>query len=323
MRKTLSSSLIIGLIFSIAIQPTQAKAQEELEGAITFSGAWALYPMVIKWAEEFQKIYPNVKIDIAAGGAGKGMADALASVVDIGNVSRDIYPEEIKKGAWFVAVTKDAVVPTFNETNPFKDGILSNGIKRKDFIRIWIDGEVTDWIDVVPGSATGSGKTDLHVYTRSDACGAAETWAKYLEKNQEDLLGIGVYGDPGLAEAVRKDLLGIGFNNINYVYDAKSKKQVKGIKVLPIDLNANGIIDQDEDFYKSRDEITEAIAAGKYPSPPARDLYFVSQGKPQRKVVIEFIKWVLTDGQKYVSDAGYISLSREKLLEGFKKIESE
>ena len=82
------------------------------------SGAWALYPMVVKWAEEFQKIHPKVRIDIAAGGAGKGIADALAGVVDIGMVSRDIHPAEIQKGAWWVSVVKDAVVPTISENNP-------------------------------------------------------------------------------------------------------------------------------------------------------------------------------------------------------------
>ncbi|MBU0759603.1 MAG: extracellular solute-binding protein [Candidatus Omnitrophica bacterium] len=324
MKKILSSLLVIGLLLGMEIQLNHAEAKkEESEGTITMSGAWALYPMAVKWAEEFQKIHPKVKIDVAAGGAGKGMADALASVVDIGNVSRDIYPEEIKKGAWFVAVTKDAVVPTVNENNPLKEEILLKGIKRKDFIRIWIAGDVTDWKDVVSVSEKVSGKTDLHVYTRSDACGAAKTWAKYLGEKQEDLLGVGVYGDPGVAEAVRKDVLGIGFNNINYAYDAKSKRQVKGIKVLPIDLNGNGRIDEDEDFYNSRDEITEAIATGKYPSPPVRDLHFVSQGKPKRKVVTEFIRWVLTEGQKYVPEAGYINLTEEKLQEGLKKLEDE
>ncbi len=322
MRKIVSSLLAVGLFLSVATQPGPANAQEELEGTITFSGAWALYPMVVKWAEEFQKVYPDVRIDVAAGGAGKGMADALASVVDIGNVSRDIYPEEIKKGAWFVAVTKDAVVPTFNENNPFKDVILSKGMKREDFIGIWMNGDMTDWKDAVSGESKVPGKTGLHVYTRSDACGAAKTWAKYLGKDQEDLLGIGVYGDPGLAEAVRKDVLGIGFNNINYVYDPQTKIQVKGIKVLPVDLNANGTIDEDEDFYESRDGITEAIAAGKYPSPPARDLYFVSHGRPQREVVIKFMRWVLTEGQKYVAEAGYIPLNSGKLREGLEKLES-
>lgn len=325
MKKILSAFLAFSLLFTLGCQKkTYEKLKgNELEGKITMSGAWALYPMAVKWAEEFQKIHPKVKIDVAAGGAGKGMADALAQIVDIGNVSRDIYQEEIDKGAWWVSVTKDAVVPTVNENNPVLKDLLSKGVKRETFIGIWITEEVKDWKDVVPLTEKISGKTDLHVYTRSDACGAAKTWAKYLGKNQEDLLGVGVYGDPGLAEAVKKDVLGIGFNNINYVYDADTKRQVNGIRVLPIDFNSNDRIDKDEDFYNSRDEIVNAIATGKYPSPPARDLHFVAHGKPRRKVVIEFIKWVLTDGQKYVPEAGYITLTEEKLQEELRKLEND
>ena len=69
-----------------------------MKGTVRISGAWALYPMMVKWGEEFRKTYPNIRIDISAGGAGKGIADALAGMVDIGMVSRDIRPEEIKPG---------------------------------------------------------------------------------------------------------------------------------------------------------------------------------------------------------------------------------
>ena len=52
--------------------------------------------MAVRWAEEFRKIYPDVRIDLSAGGAGKGITDALNNMVDIGMVSREIYNEEIK-----------------------------------------------------------------------------------------------------------------------------------------------------------------------------------------------------------------------------------
>lgn len=320
MRGFLSCLVAVGILVVCGCKKgsgEQSQGEENvLEGTITLSGAWALYPMSVKWAEEFQKIHPKVRIDVAAGGAGKGMADALAGVVDIGMVSRDIYPEEVEKGAWWVSVTKDAVVPTVNEKNPVLKEILSGGLGRKAFIGIWITGEIKSW-----GAAAGRDLSHpINVYTRSDACGAAKTWAKYLGNNQEDLLGVGVYGDPGLAEAVKKDSAGIGFNNINYAYDTGTKKQIDGIRVLPVDLNDNGKIDEDEDFYGSRDEIVKAIAEGKYPSPPARDLYFVSRGKPGRKVVTGFIQWVLTDGQKYVHESGYIDLTEEKIQEALRKI---
>ena len=321
MKKILISLLIVSVLFGVACwKESQTQSTEkELEGVISVSGAWALYPMVVKWAEEFQKIHSDVRIDVAAGGAGKGMADCLAQVVDIGMVSRDIYPAEIEKGAWWVSVTKDAVVPTMNQNNPMSEELLAKGVKKETFIDIWITGKIKTWGQVAGAEADDS----IHVYTRSDACGAAKTWARFLGGNQEDLLGVGVYGDPGLAEAVKKDVLGIGFNNINYAYDANSQKQVDQIRIVPVDLNENGVIDKDEDFYNERDEIVDAIAAGKYPSPPARLLHLVSQGKPQRKVVIEFIQWILADGQRYIPESGYISLTEEKIQEELKKLDGE
>ena len=77
----------------------------ELNGTITISGAFALYPLMVRWGEEFQKLHPNVKFDISAGGAGKGMTDALSGAVDIGMVSRAIAPEEEQKGAFWISVT--------------------------------------------------------------------------------------------------------------------------------------------------------------------------------------------------------------------------
>ncbi len=53
-----------------------------------------------------QKMHPGVRIDISAGGAGKGMTDALAQVGDLGMVSRDVYPPEEEKGAVGFAVAK-------------------------------------------------------------------------------------------------------------------------------------------------------------------------------------------------------------------------
>lgn len=286
--------------------------------AIEVSGAWALYPMMIKWAEEFRKVYPNVRIDVSAGGAGKGMADALAGLVDIGMVSREIYPEEIKKGAFWVSVCKDAVVPTVNRNNPVLDDLLTQGIKKSVFINIWIHGNITTWGEVVGKPEV----TDpIKLFTRSDACGAAETWAKYMGRRQEDLgnFAVGVYGDPGLADAVKGNSLGMGYNNVNYAYDEKTKKTVEGIIIIPIDLNEDGQVDDDENFYETKDELVNAIATGVYPSPPARNLNLVTKDA-FTGMTKEFVKWILTDGQQYVEETGYIQLSPEKIKEEMEKL---
>ena len=100
----------------------------------------------------------------------------------------------------------------------------------------------------------------------------------------------------------------------------KTKKPNPGIVVLPIDVNNNGKIDAAENFYATSTQLISAIAQGKYPSPPARDLYLVSNGKPTNPVVIAFLKFILTDGQKYNVSNGYITLSKEKLNTGLAKL---
>ena len=317
MNKITKFFLFLSVLFSATSVP-KSFSQEKSSGQISISGAFALYPMVIRWADEYKKINPGVRFDISAGGAGKGISDALNGMVEIGMVSREIYPEEIKKGAFPIAVTKDAVVAVVSDLNPSLKEILTKGLKKDAANNIWITGRYTTWAQAFGAKSS----SPIHIYTRSDACGAAEMWAKFFGKKQEDLLGVGVFGDPGLAQAVKKDPLGIGFNNIGYAYDASTRQQIKGLKVVPVDLNNNGKIDSDEDFYSSMNDLIAAIASGKYPSPPSRELYFVMKGSPRNnKVVTDFIRWVLSDGQKYVNDAGYISLSKERIETELKKLQ--
>jgi phosphate transport system substrate-binding protein len=318
MKKTLLYITALSIVCWITLTSNKivSPASDDLSGNFSISGAFALYPLAVKWGEEFKKLHPKVQFDISAGGAGKGISDALAGMVDLGAVSRDIYPEEVKKGALPFAVAKDAVVATVSSANPDIREILTKGLTKDAFAKIYISGLYKNW-----KQAGFSVAAPIHVYTRSDAAGAAETWAKYVDKKQEDLQGVGVFGDPGLLQAIKKDAIGIGYNNIAYVYDSKTKKQLTGITIVPIDVNGNGKIDADENFYGSLDELTKAIASGKYPSPPARDLYFVSKNKPQRKVVVEFLKWVLTDGQKILNEAGYIGLTKDKIANELKEIQ--
>ena len=305
----ISLFLVMVAIVTISCGGKRETKEGELSGELSLSGAFALYPLAIQWAEEFQQIHPGVRIDVSAGGAGKGMTDALAGVVDLGMVSREIYPPEKEKGAVGFAVAKDAVAPTINANNPKLNELLSKGLSREAAIKIWITGEATTWGDVL-GTED---KTPLHAYTRSDACGAAETWAKWLDKKQEDLGGTAVFGDPGVATAVQKDSYGIGLNNIGYAYDNDTHKPNAGILVLPIDSNNDGVITPDEKFYDTKDELITAIAEGKYPSPPARDLYLVTKRVPTNPVIKTFLKYVLSKGQEKNIPAGYIGISKEKI----------
>lgn len=295
--------------------PARAAYNDTLKGTLQLSGAFALYPLAVRWAEEFRLMHPHVRIDISGGGAGKGMTDALTGMVDIGMVSRDIYPEEKAKGALPIAVVRDAVLPTINVNNPDIEAIRSKGLSRANARKLW-KGEFDTWGQVLGTSS----RKPVHVFTRSDACGAAETFAAWLGTRQEDLEGTAVFGDPGVASAIQKDKVGIGYNNIAYVYDQRTGKPFEGIMVLPIDLNGDGHLTADEDFYGNVKNLMQAVNAGLYPSPPARELYMVLKGKPTKPALVEFLHFVLTDGQRYASEIGFVPLQPRQLAAELEKL---
>lgn len=306
----------LAFILVAAILFSACSSGKKKEQTISLSGAFALYPMAVKWSEEYQKEHPEIKFNISAGGAGKGVADALSGAVDLGMLSRAVEQQEIDNGLWFVAVTKDAVIPTINVGNPVLETLKKRGLTKDEFRKIYITGEITNW-NQLPGITNDLA---VNVYTRSDACGAAATWAEYIGGKQEDLKGTGIFGDPGLAEAVVKDVNGVGFNNTIFLYDLKTGGKNPGIDVIPNDVNGNGTIDPEEAFYDQFSQVLAAIGEGKYPSPPARDLYLVAKGKPQKQAVIDFLNWVVTKGQAFVPEAGYVPLTETTLQEQVSKL---
>lgn len=291
-------------------------ADQQLSGTIAVSGAFALYPMMTVWAGEFTKLHPQVQFDVQGGGAGKGMTDTLAGAVDIGMISRTIKPQEEANGAFWVPVAKDAVFPIVSTQNPLLADLTAKGLTQDVIKRIFVTGEMKTWGDVIGNPAV----TDqIHVFTRSDSAGAADQWALYAGgKAQADLQGIGVNGEPALVDTVGKDPLGIGFSNLNSVFDASSGKLVAGVVVPPIDINGNGTVDAGE-YYQTKAEAVKAIADGTYPSPPARFENLATKGKPQG-LVLAFIQWILTDGQQYLEQAGYVELTPAQQAEALTKL---
>ena len=334
-----------GLLFSLVScgggdRKARKNAVGEHSGDITISGAFALYPLVVKWSEEFQELHPGVSINVSTGGAGRGMTDVLADKVDLGMVSREVHDSELEKGALPFACAKDAVVITINAENPLAQEVIRHGISKETATKIWITGEYTTW-----GQVLGTdNKTPIHVYGRSDDCGAAETFAMWMGKQQEDLLrpikyritsffymigmrykdplGKELSGDPGLAAVIQADKLGIGYNNIDYAYDGKSHKPHTGLLICPIDINNDGTIDDEEYFYDNKDDFIAAVAEDKYPSPPARDLYLVSHGVPTNPTVVAFLEYVLTVGQKDNLPEGYIGLDDDELQKSLEQLKT-
>ena len=298
--------LLLPMLFSGCGRKPAAR-RGDLQGNIAVSGAFALYPLMLRWADAFSQRHPGVTIDVSAGGSGKGITDVLAGQVDLGMVSRELKAPERQRGAVAVAVARDAVVPIINIHHPLYRQLLRRGLTQQMACGIWVSGRVKTW-----GQVAGmNDHTPVNVYTRSDACGAAETFAAWLKSHQEDLLGTGVYGDPGIVRQVANDPYGLGMCNISYAFDDQTGRPNDGIALFPIDTNDDGHISKDEQFYDSKQTLIKAIQDGRYPCPPARELYVVSKGRPQNAIVKAFLRFILEEGQQYNVPAGFIPVNEK------------
>ncbi len=78
MQKSFPVWVIIILAVTLNACGSNSNENKNKEVSISFSGAFALYPLAQKWAEEYSKTHPEIRFDIQAGGAGKGLTDALS-----------------------------------------------------------------------------------------------------------------------------------------------------------------------------------------------------------------------------------------------------
>jgi len=314
-------ALVAVLILAVVGIVSLSGCTTQQKNTIKIEGAFALQPMMQVWATEYQKTHSNVTIDINANGAGTGMADALKGIADIGMVSRAVNNSEISQGAFWVSVAKDAVIATMNADNPVKDILLVKGVTKQQFKDIFITGNISTWGQLV-GNENITDK--IIVYTRSDACGAADTWAKYMGKYVQNDIGShlplerlsAVNGDNAVVAQVQANPFAIGYDNTGYVYTKKLADNTvvpaDGILPVPIDLNGNGTLESTEYVYTNRTTIVNAIIANVFPSPPARVENLATLHK-FTGITQDFVHWILTTGQQYVLDAGYVPLPQATL----------
>jgi len=285
--------------------------QNKTKHTIRISGAWALFPMMNVWAAEYQKTH-DVIIEISGGGAGKGMSDVLNAQVDIAMCSRPIRKEEIQQGAFYLSVAKDAVIATINSANPVLKEIYEQGLSKNDLEAVFLK-RITHWGELV-GKKIEDDK--IIVLGRADASGAAKVWADFLgnytQSDLQDKADANYSGDQAMCNGVQSNKNAIGFNNLNYAYNIENESFAEHIRPLPVDLNNDNILNKNENFYNNRRDLVAKVSEGIYPSPPSRLEYVVSKGSFQEPVK-KFIRWVLTEGQQFVTENGYVKLPKKEI----------
>lgn len=97
------------------------KKHGDLEGRIVIAGSTSVAPLIDVMADEYEKLYPKVEIEIQQTGSGAGITSTLEGACDIGMSSRELKAEEAERGARSSVIALDGIVVIVNKENPTDD----------------------------------------------------------------------------------------------------------------------------------------------------------------------------------------------------------
>ena len=294
-----------------------SKIKEKKKLTLRVTGAFALYPLMEIWARHYEEINPKIKIFVTPGSATKGNAAVVYNRADIGMFSKNIDLLQYKDSLVWFEVAKNAVLPIINSENPVIDSIKNYGITKENLTNVFVTGKINKWSELYK---INNLPKNINCYTRSDLCGAGDIFAEFLETSQQNLKGIGVYGDPGMISAIKNDIYGIGYCNFRYAYNIYTNKLNKEIEGFPLDINNNGVIDTDENIYSDLSNFRKSIKSINGSYPIKSGLYLLINKNSNNKFARKFLNWVLTEGQKYVEEAGYVPVDQSIIKDDILKL---
>jgi len=284
---------------------TPAELKSDLKGSFMISGAYALYPLISKLADEFMLIHPGVKIELKKASTGEGITDLITGQCQLALISRPLNDEELNAGIMVIPVAKDGVAPIINQKNPNIDKIMSQGISPDELMQIFSSGKELAW-----GEVLGTDSRDkITVFIRADESGAADIFAQFIYRKSSDLRGIGVNGDNEMIRSIQENPLALGFCNLSYAFDTTSGERTKDIQIIPTDLDFDDKIDRVEVPFMNLKEAHQSLWLGFFPDQLCRELTIGTMGKPNDPAVLEFLYYVLGEGQLSVTKSGFCPLN--------------
>jgi len=317
----------IALLLAVLVLALPVMAQTTLNGA----GATFPNPIYSKWFSEYNKLHPDIQINYQSLGSGAGIRQVLSGTVDFGASDTPMSDEQLaqsKTKILHIPTVLGAVVPAYNVPG------ISGDIKftPEALAGIFL-GKIQKWNDSVIAQANPGVKfpdKPIIVVHRSDGSGTTFIFTDYLSKVSKDWessvgkgaspkwpVGLGGKGNEGVAGQIRQLEGAIGY--IELVYAVENKITYGSVK------NAAG------NFVKaSLDTVTEAAASVKdmpadfrvsIKNAPGKTAYPISsftwllipqqaQDPKKGKIISDFLKWMVTDGQKMTNQLSYAPLPK-------------
>ncbi len=264
---------------------------------VFITGVRFAYPLVQQWIDEYNKVNPDVQLVIEA----RGSADPAKYDILIEAYEPDGGQAKNRE---LIHIARYAILPVANSKSAFAKTYGTKGLN-KDLINqlffhdIFADKEKEKEI-----------KAPYSIYTRLQKAGAPVVFAKSFGYDQKDIKGKAIAGsDEHLLKAILRDSIGVSYLPLTLIYDHASGKSVDGITVLPVDLDGNGKINDEERFY---DNLTTVVQ--RLEEKPLKDINnipveYIHLSVDRTTVspeAIEFLRWVVHNGQNDLHDFGYL-----------------
>jgi phosphate transport system substrate-binding protein len=300
-------------------------------GQTTLNGAGATFPnpMYSKWFSEYNKLHKDVQINYQSIGSGGGIRQVLNGTVDFGASDGPMTDEQLKQSKikiLHIPTVLGAVVPAYNVPG------ISGEIKFTPEVLAGIFlGKIQKWNDPAIAQANPGVKfpdQSIIVIYRSDGSGTTYIFTDYLSKISKDWastvgkgtsvkwqMGMGGKGNEGVAGQIRQLQGSIGYVELIYAVENKitygSIRNAAGNFVKAsldgVTEAAASVKDMPADF---RVSITNAPGKTAYPISSFTWLLIPEQSKDANKgkIIVDFLNWMLTDGQKMTNQLSYAPL---------------
>ena len=301
---------------------------------ITINGAGATFPAPIyqKWFAEFNKRNPGVRINYQPLGSGAGIRQVTEGTVFFGATDGPMTDEQIAKATGgkvlHLPTVLGAVVPIYNLPGVTQELKFSGPVLANIFL-----GKITKWNDpaiAALNQGVSLPATDIVVARRSDGSGTTYIWLDFLAKVSPEFkktvgvgtsarwpVGVAAARNDGVAAIVKQTPGALGYVELIYALQTKTPYgQVQNMNgkfvkasIDSVTAAAAAATQMPADF---RVSITNAPGDAVYPiaSFTWLLLYQDPKNKAQGKAMVDFLKWALTDGQKFAGEMGYAPLPK-------------
>jgi phosphate transport system substrate-binding protein len=299
--------------------------------SVTGAGATFPYPIYGKWFEEFRKSRPDVQINYQSVGSGAGIKQLTSGTVDFGASDKPMSDEELKATkvpTLHFPTVLGAVVPIYNI--PEMKGELK--LTGEALAGIYL-GKITKWNDkALAADNPGLPDKEIVIVHRSDSSGTTFIWTDYLSKVSPEWksgpganaavkwpVGLGGKGNEGVTGLVKQTPYAIGYVEMIYALQNKmgnaavknaSGKFVHGELANVTAAAAGAAKEMPADY---RVSITNGSGKDAYPIASFTWLLIPSQisDPGKKKAVVDFLKWMVKDGQKLAEGLNYAPLPKE------------